>query len=358
MSDAAKSWALVERVNARLREQGDKITQRIERGGLVLVGYEPQPVFDAVNEIVGAGAWSHKIVGEPITSTLTTGGGATQVLALVEVEVTVAHPDLAAVIPAWGSSAQSHREPGDAINGAITRAIQKAFSRIGIGRDAFRGELADIMDGSHKSGAARAATEDKPRPAGAKPSDVLKKEKEHKPHKPHPLDGDGVPRCEGCGSELSIFKSRNGVEWAKCPNRKSVKGADGKFHDADDAKEHDFMEADAARDRAARIGKSETAASERVTLPPREEPPPISDDDLPFDDRERDTEIEEPDDAREAGKCKCGLDMVRITDDDGYGYAACIKIARTLKWTRGAGGNLYAAFEDATQKLTHPIRRL
>jgi ssDNA-binding Zn-finger/Zn-ribbon topoisomerase 1 len=283
---------LVEKINAILQGQGDAIVQRIEREGgkVVLYGYEPQPVFDAVNEIVGPSNWFFEPVGEPDLKAIQTSSGKDQVRAIVHVKVVFRHPWLETILYGSGSCIMNIREPGDAINGAATRAIQKAFSRIGIGRHAYRGELGEPSDNGTPQ------TTKGTRPAAP----------------PAPKDAPAQPKvpagltCTRCGKTMKSFTSKDGRSWLSCPARDRIrKGND--WVDPPDRKEHDFYPAPAAEPE-----------------PPEDETP--WPDDLPFEGPPAERPIE-------PGICEaCGLDLVEIVAPNNSGYRCCPLIRPKVRW--------------------------
>ncbi|MBA3006693.1 MAG: hypothetical protein KJ900_05265 [Proteobacteria bacterium] len=136
---------LTEKINATnnmLRDSGSNAIQKIEmkdREGKVIgqirYGYKPQYVFDAVNQIIGPENWRYELIKEEIFE-----------------NQAVAEVKLFLKTDAEWLCKGSHKgqmgivrgNVGDAQKGAITDAIQKCFSLISVGQDAYRGLLGNI----------------------------------------------------------------------------------------------------------------------------------------------------------------------------------------------------------------------
>jgi len=136
----------VEQINVRLRGFGHEAVQEVkfkDRDGNVVgqirYGYKPQYVFDAVNEILRPENWRYEIVSKEIFD----------FQAVVEVKLFIR---IAAEWLCKGSQTGQmnivKKNVGDAYKGAVTDAIQKCFSLVSIGSDAYRGLLEDV----YKSG--------------------------------------------------------------------------------------------------------------------------------------------------------------------------------------------------------------
>lgn len=150
----------VEQINARLRSFGSQAVQQVmfkDRDGKVIgqvrYGYRPQYVFDAVNEILQPENWRYEIVSKEIFD----------FQAVVEVKLFIR------IASEWlckgsqtGQMNIVKKNVGDAYKGAVTDALQKCFSLVSIGSDAYRGLLEDV----YKSGPAdrTPATRNQPQP--------------------------------------------------------------------------------------------------------------------------------------------------------------------------------------------------
>lgn len=129
----------VEQINATLRTFGSAAVQQVmfkDRDGKVIgqirYGYKPQYVFDAVNEILQPENWRYEIVSKEVYD----------FQAVVEVKLFIRATD--EWICKGSQTGQMNivkKNVGDAYKGAVTDAIQKCFSLVSIGSDAYRGLL-------------------------------------------------------------------------------------------------------------------------------------------------------------------------------------------------------------------------
>ncbi len=138
-----------EQINARLRTFGTEAVQQVmfkDKDGKVIgqvrYGFKPQYVFDAVNEILQPENWRYEIVSKEIFD----------FQAVVEVKLFLR------ITNEWlckgsqtGQMNIVKKNVGDAYKGAVTDAIQKCFSLVSIGSDAYRGLLEDV----YKSGSGK-----------------------------------------------------------------------------------------------------------------------------------------------------------------------------------------------------------
>ncbi|MBM9514255.1 hypothetical protein [Desulfogranum marinum] len=135
---AEKFSEKVEQINAVLRSYGSEAVQEIKMMkdgqviGQIRYGYKAQYVFDAVNEILQPENWRHEIVSKEIFD----------FQAVVEVKLFIR------IAGEWlckgsqtGQMNIVKKNVGDAYKGAVTDAIQKCFSLVSIGSDAYRGLL-------------------------------------------------------------------------------------------------------------------------------------------------------------------------------------------------------------------------
>ena len=136
----------VEQINAKLRSFGSAAVQQVmfkDKDGKVIgqirYGYKPQYVFDAVNEILQPENWRYEIVSKEIFD----------FQAVVEVKLFIR------VANEWvckgsqtGQMNIVKKNVGDAYKGAVTDAIQKCFSLVSIGSDAYRGLLEAVYKGN------------------------------------------------------------------------------------------------------------------------------------------------------------------------------------------------------------------
>lgn len=116
----------------RLLEAGepDNITKADTNG---YVGYEPQAIIDAMNEVFDVGGWGFE---EMSTETVDNEKGT---LALAQMRVWLKGVDFKPF--SWGQSRVTRGDTGDAKKGAQTDAIKKALSYFSIGARAYHGLL-------------------------------------------------------------------------------------------------------------------------------------------------------------------------------------------------------------------------
>lgn len=108
--------------------------QEDKRGGRTVNGYDPQSVIDAVNEGLGTENWMYELIHYGAVAQGKVFNG--QVIIQLSIKVGgdwVTHGPIA--------GAQPNPSEYDAIKGAITDALKKAFSHFSIGAKAYRGEL-------------------------------------------------------------------------------------------------------------------------------------------------------------------------------------------------------------------------
>ncbi len=136
----------VKQINAKLRSFGSEAVQQVmfkDRDGKVIgqvrYGFKPQYVFDAVNEILQPENWRYEIVSKEIFDF--------QAVVEVKLFIRIANEWLCKGSQT-GQMNIVKKNVGDAYKGAVTDAIQKCFSLVSIGSDAYRGLLEDV----YKSG--------------------------------------------------------------------------------------------------------------------------------------------------------------------------------------------------------------
>ena len=120
----------VQEVNKILANQGASAVQKFSKlksTGRDIYGYQPQKVFDAVNQVFGADGWTHEIVNIHKEEK--------QVIATVAVTLgkRTSHQ--------FGEHRIMAGDVGSAYKSAVTDGIQKALSLFGVGSAAYRGEL-------------------------------------------------------------------------------------------------------------------------------------------------------------------------------------------------------------------------
>lgn len=138
----------VTEINGQLRAFGREAVQEIkmmkdgEVIGQVRYGYKPQYVFDTVNNVLQPENWRYEVVSKEIFDTQ----------AVIEVKLFIRLND------EWlckgsqtGQMQIIKKNVGDAYKGAITDALQKCFSLLSIGSDAYKGLLKDVYLAGHHS---------------------------------------------------------------------------------------------------------------------------------------------------------------------------------------------------------------
>jgi hypothetical protein len=154
---------LTEKINAindLLRASGSNAVQEIkmkDRDGKVIgqirYGYKPQYVFDAVNQIISPENWRYELIKEEIFDNQ----------AVAEVSLFLkTDADWICKGSHKGQMQIVRGNVGDAMKGAITDAIQKCFSLVSIGQDAYRGLLGSIYNSSQPSSSQHRLQPDSP----------------------------------------------------------------------------------------------------------------------------------------------------------------------------------------------------
>jgi hypothetical protein len=155
---------IVDQINQTLRSHGKEAVQEIKmtnREGKVIgqirYGYRPQYVFDAINAILLPENWKYEVISKEIF--------AQQAVAEVKLFIRIADEWLCKGSQI-GQMQIVKENVGDAYKGAITDAIQKCFSLLSIGTDAYRGLLEKVYKGSSQS---RTSTRPQPQSAAVQP---------------------------------------------------------------------------------------------------------------------------------------------------------------------------------------------
>jgi len=141
----------VEAINGQLRAFGRQAVQEIKMVkngqviGQVRYGYKPQYVFDAVNSVLLPENWRFEVVSKDVFEH--------QVVAEVKLFIRIADEWLCKGSQT-GQMQIVRGNVGDAMKGAITDALQKCFSLLSIGSDAYRGLLKEVyFSGAHRGDA-------------------------------------------------------------------------------------------------------------------------------------------------------------------------------------------------------------
>lgn len=135
---------IVKQINAQLRDFGSEAVQQVmfkDRDGKVIgqvrYGFKPQYVFDAVNEILQPENWRYEIVSKEIFDF--------QAVVEVKLFIRIANEWLCKGSQT-GQMNIVKKNVGDAYKGAVTDALQKCFSLVSIGSDAYRGLLENVYE--------------------------------------------------------------------------------------------------------------------------------------------------------------------------------------------------------------------
>jgi hypothetical protein len=186
----------VDEINAQLRAFGRAAVQEIKmmRDGKVIgqvrYGYKPQYVFDAVNSILLPENWRYEVVSKEIFDN--------QVVAEVKLIVRVTDEWLCKGSQT-GQMQIIKKNVGDAMKGAITDALQKCFSLLSIGSDAYKGLLRDVYHSN--TGTTRPAVQQRRPQQPAQRTDTTT----HNTYMTKMADND-LPRISGI-----TYQRRNGV---------------------------------------------------------------------------------------------------------------------------------------------------
>lgn len=97
------------------------------------MGYKPQAIIDAMNEVFGIGSWGFEELSSDVEN------GEKGALAVARVRAWLAGIDFKP--SAWGQSNVTRGAVGDARKGAATDALKKALSYFSIGNRAYHGLL-------------------------------------------------------------------------------------------------------------------------------------------------------------------------------------------------------------------------
>ena len=133
---------IISEINDRLRAYGKTAVQEVKmtnREGKVIgqirFGYRPQYVFDSINAVLLPENWRYEVISKDIFNQQ----------AVVEVKLFIRIGDGWLCKGSQIGQMQIVKENiGDAYKGSITDALQKCFSLLSIGTDAYRGLLESV----------------------------------------------------------------------------------------------------------------------------------------------------------------------------------------------------------------------
>ena len=163
---------IIKAVDEILDSYGEKAIQDVPSRGRVLHGYVPQFVFDALNEVIGAGNWGYEILNSNYAKEVRERkNGKKEDVYVAVVHVRVWMMDKGNCKEAFGGS--ENYTAADALKGAVTDGVQKALSMFSIGHKAYRGELAPGKDS--KKGDKGYLQEETGEPASEKQKNFIKK---------------------------------------------------------------------------------------------------------------------------------------------------------------------------------------
>jgi hypothetical protein len=137
----------IDLINDQLRSLGKEAVQEIKMTnregkiiGQVKYGYRPQYVFDCVNQFLGPENWKYELTKEEIYDN--------QAVAEVKLFLKVNNEWLCKGSQK-GQMQIVKGNVGDAQKGTITDAIQKCFSLLSIGSDAYKGLLKNVYQANN-----------------------------------------------------------------------------------------------------------------------------------------------------------------------------------------------------------------
>ncbi len=149
----------IEEINAQLKAYGREAVQetKMMKDGQVIgqirYGFKPQYVFDAVNSVLLPENWRYEVISKEIFD----------FQAVVEVKLFLR------VGEEWfckgsqiGQMQIVKKNVGDAYKGAITDALQKCFSLLSIGSDAYKGLLKKVYLSGNRPSATPARQQQQP----------------------------------------------------------------------------------------------------------------------------------------------------------------------------------------------------
>ena len=184
---------IVNQINQTLRSHGREAVQEIKmtnREGKVIgqirYGYKPQYVFDAVNATLLPENWKYEVLSREIFNQ--------QAVAEVKLFIRIAGEWLCKGSQ-MGQMQIVKENVGDAYKGAITDAIQKCFSLLSIGTDAYRGLLEKVYKGSSQPRTSTRPSNKaaKIQPQTEKPAETSSQSSESKPAQ----DNQDLPQISG-----------------------------------------------------------------------------------------------------------------------------------------------------------------
>ena len=136
-----KLFQKVNEINTQLRAFGREAVQEIkmmkdgEVIGQLRYGYKPQYVFDTVNKVLLPENWRYEVISKEIFDAQ----------AVIEVKLFIRINDEWLCKGSQSGQMQIvKKNVGDAYKGAITDALQKCFSLLSIGSDAYKGLLGSV----------------------------------------------------------------------------------------------------------------------------------------------------------------------------------------------------------------------
>ena len=139
----------IEKINDLLRSFGPAAIQQIKMEingkivGQIRYGYRPQYVFDAVNRILKPENWRYEIVSKEVFEN--------QAVAEVRLFIKTCQTEWLCKGSQTGQMNIVKKNVGDAYKGAVTDALQKCFSLLSVGCDAYRGLLEGVYKGTRQA---------------------------------------------------------------------------------------------------------------------------------------------------------------------------------------------------------------
>lgn len=161
---------MVDLINQKLVDaaRNDKDVIQINTIGKKQVGFKPQYIFDAINEVLGPDNWRYETkVLELLNTPYTDKNNVEKVCsqAIIETKLFIrVNDEWIAKGTHYGQCHVIQGNVGDAIKGATTDSLQKVFSTISVGNLAYSGRLEALYDQITKNGGSKSKNQQQSKP--------------------------------------------------------------------------------------------------------------------------------------------------------------------------------------------------
>lgn len=161
---------MVDLINQKLVDaaRNDKDVIQINTIGKKQVGFKPQYIFDAINEVLGPDNWRYETkVLELLNTPYTDKNNVEKVCsqAIIETKLFIrVNDEWIAKGTHYGQCPVIQGNVGDAIKGATTDSLQKVFSTISVGNLAYSGRLEALYDQITKNGGSKSKNQQQSKP--------------------------------------------------------------------------------------------------------------------------------------------------------------------------------------------------